>query len=137
MQANDFAKVWFKLTRDYRTYLEGALAPSLTESQLVVIEYIMSHQQVKPSDLIDYLATTPAAITTLIDRMEKNGLIMRQRDEKDRRIVWICLTDKGKEEGVRGLAIRNEYMQARLGQISEHNQRLLVYLLGKMADKQD
>lgn len=133
MVAEDFAKVWFKLSRDYKTYMEGALAPNLTESQLVVLEYIMTHELVKPSDLIDYLATTPAAITTLLDRMVKNELIVRERDEFDRRIVWIRLTEKGTAEGKRGLDIRNRYLQDGLDAISQHNQRLLVYLLGKMS----
>ena len=47
----------------------------------------MSNERMKPSDLIEYLSTTPAAVTTLLDRMEKAELIVRVRDEKDRRIV--------------------------------------------------
>lgn len=131
MHADDFAKVWFKLTRDYRTSMESALSP-LTEGQLVVLEYVMTHKQVKPSDLIEYLATTPAAVTTLLDRMVKNGLVERQRDERDRRIVWIRLTEKGALEGKRGIAIRNRILQGGLDHISHHNQKLLVYLLGKI-----
>lgn len=131
MHADEFAKVWFKLTRDYRVGMEAALAP-LTESQLVVLEYVMNHDQVKPSDLIEHLATTPAAVTTLLDRMVKNGLVARQRDEHDRRIVWIRLTDKGRAEGERGIAVRNRFLQQGLDGISRHNQKLLVYLMGKI-----
>lgn len=131
MHANEFAKVWFKLSRDYRTFMESALAP-LTEGQLVVLEYIMSHDQVKPSDLIEYLATTPAAVTTLLDRMVKNGLVLRQRDERDRRIVWIRMTDKGISEGKRGVEVRNQFLQNGLDAISSHNQKLLIYLLGRI-----
>jgi DNA-binding MarR family transcriptional regulator len=131
VHADEFAKVWFKLSRDYRTGLESALTP-LTESQLVVLEFIMTHEQVKPSDLIEHLATTPAAVTTLLDRMVKNGLVARQRDEHDRRIVWIRLTDKGRAEGERGIEVRNRFLQQGLDVISRHNQKLLVYLLGKI-----
>lgn len=131
VHANEFAKVWFKLSRDYRTFMESALSP-LTEGQLVVLEFIMSHDQVKPSDLIEYLATTPAAVTTLLDRMVKNGLVVRQRDERDRRIVWIRMTDKGLSEGKRGVEVRNQFLQSGLDAISSHNQKLLIYLLGKI-----
>jgi DNA-binding MarR family transcriptional regulator len=133
MQANQFAELWFKLSREMKAYMEEALAPTLTESQLTVLEYLFSHDQVKPSDLIDYLATTPAAVTTLLDRMEKNGLVVRKRDARDRRIVWIRLTEKGKQEGERGLRIREQCMNRLLGRISAHNQRLLIYLLGKVS----
>lgn len=130
----DFAKLWYKVSRDLKVYMDEQLAPQLTESQLVVLEYIMAHDQVKPSDLIEYLATTPAAITTLVDRMEKNGLIERIRDEKDRRIVWLHLTSKGKREGERGMEMRSQFLKDSLNRISHHNQQLLVYLLGKIAN---
>ena len=134
MYSSDFAKVWFKVSRDMRTYMDSQLAPSLTESQLNVLEYLMNHEQVKPSDLIDYVATTPAAITTLMDRMEKNGLIVRERDTSDRRIVWLRLTAKGEAEGKRGLDIRKQFIEQYLSRISSHNQQLLVYLLGKVSN---
>jgi len=132
--ANEFMKVWYKLQRDYKSHMEQSLAPDLTEAQLVVLEYIMNHEQVKPSDLIDYLATTPAAVTTLLDRMVKNELIVRQRNEQDRRIVWIRLTEKGRRAGEEGLRIRNAYIQRGLDRISRHGRHLLIYLLGRMAE---
>jgi len=133
MYADDFARVWFKVSRDMRTYMDAHLAPTLTESQLNVLEFIMNREQVKPSDLIDYVATTPAAITTLMDRMEKNGLIVRERDTQDRRIVRLRLTPKGIAEGKRGIEIRKQFFEQYLSRISSHNQQLLVYLLGKVS----
>lgn len=131
--AHDFAKLWFKVSRDMKAHMESQLAPALTESQLVVIEFITAHERVKPSDLIDYLSTTPAAITTLMDRMEKSGLLIRERDTADRRIVWLKLTDKGRAEGERGVEIRKQFIDAYLSRISSHNQQVLVYLLGKVS----
>lgn len=133
MNSYDFAKVWYKVSRDMKVHMDAQLAPTLTESQLNVLEFIMSRDQVKPSDLTDFLATTPAAITTLMDRMEKNGLIVRERDTHDRRIVWLKLTQKGETEGRRGLQVRQDFLEQYLGRISTHNQQLLVYLLGKVS----
>jgi DNA-binding MarR family transcriptional regulator len=133
LYSQDFAKVWFKVSRDLKVHMDTQLAPTLTESQLNVIEFIMGHDQVKPSDLIVFLATTPAAITTLMDRMEKNGLIVRERDTSDRRIVWLKLTTKGVSEGKRGVQVRKEFLEAYLSRISAHNQQILVYLLGKVS----
>ena len=130
---SDFAKCWFKLTKDYKIYMEQALAPSLTEAQLVVLEMLNDHNRMKPSDLIPYLSTTPAAVTMLLDRMEKNELIRRERDQVDRRIVWVSLSPKGIEETKRGLMIRHHFMDDLLGQISKHNQQLLIYLLSKLS----
>lgn len=133
MYSTQFAKLWFKLSKDLKLHMENELAPTLTESQLNVLEYLLSQDRLKPSDMLDFLATTPAAVTTLLDRMEKNELIERVRDEKDRRIVWIHVTDKGMEECKRGLEIRETFLHSYLDRISRHNQQLLVYLLGKVA----
>lgn len=132
MQTDDFAKVWFKLSRDYHHSMESILGPSLTEGQLVVLEYILTHKQVKASDLIEFLDTTPAAVTTLLDRMVKNGLVHRERNQEDRRIIWIKLTNKGREEGLRGIEARSRFLERALKPISRHNQKLLVYLLNKL-----
>ncbi len=133
MDAEAFAKVWNQFSKEMKMYMDKHLAP-LTESQLTVLEFLLTRkdERNKASDLLQILATTPAAVTTLLDRMEKNGLIQRQRDEKDRRIVWILVTDKGKQEGLRGKSVRNHFIQSRLNRISEHNQKLLLFLLKKM-----
>jgi DNA-binding MarR family transcriptional regulator len=134
MYSAEFAKLWFKLSKDFKLHMENELAPTLTESQLTVLEYLIAHDRMKPSDLLDFLATTPAAVTTLLDRMEKNELIVRERDEKDRRIVWVNVTDKGRAECQRGLEVREAFLNSYLNRISAHNQQLLVYLLGKVAN---
>ncbi len=134
MYSNEFAKLWFKISRELKVHMDTKLAPSITEGQFTVLEYLLEHGEVKPSDLIQFLSTTPAAITTLIDRMEKNNLIHRERDLHDRRIVWIRVTPQGQAEGKRGQEIRNELIEGYLNQISSHNQKLLVYLLTKIAN---
>ncbi|MBD8497532.1 MarR family winged helix-turn-helix transcriptional regulator [Paenibacillus arenosi] len=132
MHAHDFAKVWSKLTKDYRNVMDEALAPSLTDSQLIVLEKVAEHKRLKPSALIPYLETTAAAVTTLLDRMEKNALISRERDQEDRRIVWVSLTSFGEQEMNRGLAARESYWNELLNRISAHNQQLLLLLLHKL-----
>lgn len=132
--AEQFAKLWLKLSKQLKAHMEAELAPDLTEGQLTVLEYLFANEPelIKPSDLVAFLETTPAAITTLLDRMERNELIVRERDERDRRIVWLRVTEKGKVQGERGMAVRNEFIAAHLDRISLHNQKLLMYLLNKV-----
>ncbi|WP_433946523.1 MarR family winged helix-turn-helix transcriptional regulator [Paenibacillus sp. SN-8-1] len=137
MYTQDFARLWAKLTKNYQMHMESELSPSLTEAQLSVLELLEERKKMKPSDLIPYLATTPAAVTMLLDRMEKAGLITRERDLEDRRIVWISITDKGREETNRGLQIRNDFLGNVLDQISSHNQQLLIFLLGKITSSNE
>ena len=133
MHTVEFARVWSKLAKDYKMHMESGLAPTLTEAQLTVLEVLGEEGKMKPSDFIPYLATSPAAVTMLLDRMEKNGLIARERDERDRRIVWVSITEKGAQEAERGAGVREEFLKSTLSRISSHNQQLLVYLLGKVS----
>lgn len=134
MYAQEFGKLWSKMSRDLKTHMEAELAPALTEGQLAVLELLVPETRMKPSDFLPHLSTTPAAVTTLLDRMEKAGLIERVRDEKDRRIVWVTATAKGEAECIRGVEARKQFLDSYLNRISSHNQQLLVYLLGKVAN---
>lgn len=131
--ASEFVKIWMKLTKDWSAQLEEELAPQLTAGQLEVLELLQGNDLMKPSDLLPYLETTPAAVTTLLDRMEKAGLVERRRDENDRRIVWIHMTELGRSEVERGLRVRADVANRSLERISSHNRQLLVYLVGKIA----
>lgn len=135
--AADFVKSWAKLTKDWNTQMEEELAPGLTVGQLEVLELLQAHEPMKPSDLLPYLETTPAAITTLLDRMERGGLVERNRDEGDRRIVWVTMTAFGRSEVERGVSVRNAIVSRSLDRVSSHNRQLLVYLFSKVAGTRD
>lgn len=47
-------------------------------------------------ELCDILYVRPSTVTVMIRRMEKNGLLYRQTDRKDQRMVRLFLTEKGK-----------------------------------------
>lgn len=135
MYTEEFAKLWSKLSKEYQSHMENELSPALTESQLTVLELLTDHPKMKPSDMIPFLSTTPAAVTMLLDRMEKGGLITRERNEADRRIVWISITESGREQVIRGQEIRGQFLGDMLDRISTHNQQLLLFLLGKITNK--
>jgi len=135
--AAEFVKSWIKLTKDWHTQMDAELAPNLTGGQLQVLELMMAHEPMKPSDLLPYLETTPAAITTLLDRMERGGLVRRERDASDRRIVWVSMTDKGRAEAERGLKVRSDIVGRSLERLSLHNRQLLIYLIGKVSGTRD
>jgi len=40
---------------------------------------------------------TPATLTGVVDTLEKAGLVRRERDESDRRVVWLVMTDAGRD----------------------------------------
>lgn len=42
-----------------------------------------------PSAIARHVRLTPAAVTTLIDRLERRGFVRRKPDPRDRRKVWV------------------------------------------------
>jgi DNA-binding MarR family transcriptional regulator len=48
------------------------------------------------SQLAQMMHLTPSAMTSVIDKLEKKGYVVRNRDTKDRRVVRIGLTHKGR-----------------------------------------
>ncbi|OZD68864.1 MarR family transcriptional regulator [Rhodococcus sp. 05-340-1] len=46
--------------------------------------------------LADTSLITTGGISLRIDRLEKSGLVVRERDEDDRRVVYVQLTDDGR-----------------------------------------
>lgn len=59
-----------------------------------------------------------STMTDLIDRMEKNEVVERIRDERDRRVVRIRLLDKGSKIIEEVLAARRQYLSDILSHLS-------------------
>lgn len=112
MHSTEFSKIWHKILKDYKLHMDSKLAPTLTDAQLTVLELLQERDAMKPSDLAPHLATSPAAVTMLLDRMEKHNLIVRERDAADRRIVWVSITETGQQETLRGLKVRSDFCRS-------------------------
>jgi len=67
----------------------------LTFSQLDILVCLNRTRGLPLTEVADRLLVTGGNITGLIDRLEHAGLVTRQRDNKDRRIVWARLTERG------------------------------------------
>jgi DNA-binding MarR family transcriptional regulator len=69
---------------------------SLTAPQSGVLRSLNARGPISSAELSRELCVTPSNITGIIDRLEKKGLVQRNRQEDDRRIALIHLTDGGK-----------------------------------------
>lgn len=70
---------------------------SLTGPQLWVVKILKETSPLKVSDLARRMYLHPATMVGLLDRLEAKGLLKRTRSEKDRRVVYIDLTEQGCE----------------------------------------
>lgn len=54
-------------------------------------------EQCRVQDIADRVHLSQSALSRLIDRLEKEGLVARSVCQEDRRGVWVALTRKGRD----------------------------------------
>ncbi|UPQ90065.1 MarR family winged helix-turn-helix transcriptional regulator [Vibrio sinaloensis] len=67
----------------------------LTGPQLILMRSIRELGEVTIRQLSDHTNMSQATATTILDRLERNGLVQRVRSSKDKRKVHAHLTEKG------------------------------------------
>ena len=67
----------------------------LTGPQLTVIKLLESFDNLSLSSLSERIRAQNSTVTGIIDRMEREGLVVRARSKEDRRVVHIKLTERG------------------------------------------
>ncbi|MFT4862409.1 MAG: DNA-binding MarR family transcriptional regulator [Pseudohongiellaceae bacterium] len=69
----------------------------LTTSQLLVLEAAVKLTKPSPGNIAKEVHLSQATVTNLIDRLERNELILRHKSTQDKRVVEVRLTDKGEK----------------------------------------
>ncbi len=84
-------------TESRRLTKELARSFGLTGPQLTVIKILDELGDLSLSSLSDRIKAQNSTVTGIIDRMVREGLVVRERSERDRRMVLIRLTDSGQK----------------------------------------
>lgn len=64
---------------------------------LEILKYLSCHGKSKTTDLVNDLMVTKPYVTAIVDKLVSYELVYREHDLKDRRVILVDLTDKGKE----------------------------------------
>ena len=91
-------------------------------------------QEYTMSELSRNAHLTLPNITTIVDRLSKKGMAKRRRATKDRRIVKVHLTEKGKQMVFEFMSKRAEGMEKSLGALSEKDRKDLFNALEKATE---
>lgn len=68
----------------------------ITGPQLITLLTIEKEAPVTASAIASHILLSPSTVIGILDRLETKGLVQRDRDLKDRRMIWISLTEEGK-----------------------------------------
>jgi DNA-binding MarR family transcriptional regulator len=103
-------------------------------AQAGCLRVLRAHEDMTQRDLGEILFVSPAALTTMLQRMERQGLIVRRPDEIDQRLVRIRLTDDGRALSDQMSTAFTAYVDTTIGPLSEADRTELARLLGLLGD---
>lgn len=128
-----FRKMLTRIGRD----LSDMLVEGITPPQFILMRCVGQANSMTVTEMAESMGVTPSAITLLADRLHGAGLLWRERDQGDRRIVRMKLTEVGAaklaELEIRHVAI----MRKSIGLLPQDDQDQLLRIYTRLADLLD
>ncbi|RSL32588.1 MarR family transcriptional regulator [Salibacterium salarium] len=90
----------------------------ITPPQFVALQWLQEEGDMTIGGLSQKIYLACSTTTDLVDRMERNGLVERIKDKKDRRVVYIHLLEKGENIIKEVVKERQLYLQNILSHFS-------------------
>ena len=114
--------------QEFRQAIADGLSLNITDT--FAMSYLSARGALPAHELARALNLATSSTTSLIDRLETNGLATRTRDVDDRRLVVVALTDRGRHE----LRRVQERMLVALGAVGPADLPAITKVLGGLAD---
>jgi DNA-binding MarR family transcriptional regulator len=102
-----------------------ALRLQLSLSELQTLFLLSNGKPVEMNKIKNKLLISGAFATDIADRLVRRKLVLRQRDDKDRRKVTIMLTDKGKHYLAKLEVKRQRFFKALVNGLKEEDKRIM------------
>lgn len=104
----------------------------INPKQFILLRILYEKERSTVSDLAGELRLSTSATTIALNRLVKNGCINRIRDENDRRVVWVELSEKIIPVIKRLLGKRRELFTRLLDNLTDEELRQFNQVLRKM-----
>jgi DNA-binding MarR family transcriptional regulator len=109
----------------------------LTTSQLIILQIVANHAKVLPSTVARSARLTQATVTSLVDKLERNGLVTRSRDTEDRRRIWIEMTAAGRRTLQDSPDLLHDRFRARFRRLEDWEQAMIITALERVSQMLD
>jgi len=120
---------------DFREYTIEGLTGSEKGLLLMLMTFPGEGPEPLPvSELSRLLKITPGGVTHLLNPLEEQGFIERLPDAKDRRIVRVGLTRKGKQAGRIMVSEAQRQVMGLIEHLGEKDSRALIQLIARSLD---
>jgi DNA-binding MarR family transcriptional regulator len=119
--------------RDLDLTAMGDLSRALTVQEFRSLEFLASARPRKTKELAEYLGLAVNTVTDVVDALERRGLAQRRRDDADRRVVRVELTEAGREAAATVARGHLDIYRTYLSALSVEEQETLLALYRKIA----
>jgi MarR family 2-MHQ and catechol resistance regulon transcriptional repressor len=132
--------VFMKAYRALKRHALSSIAPSgLGASEFAILELLL-HRGEQPVNAIGRrVDLTSGSITSAVDRLEAQGLVVRTALPEDRRARIVCLTVSGTAKARRAFGVHKRAMEGVTSNLTKAERERLIALiktLGRAAEKQ-
>jgi DNA-binding MarR family transcriptional regulator len=127
--------ILYLYTESRRVTKTEARELGLTGPQLSVLKILEATGDLSLTELSERMSARNSTITGIVDRMERDGLVVRDRSSTDRRVVLIRATSKGLELARSVPVSAMELFTAALGSLEPGEQKDLRRIVLKVAEK--
>jgi DNA-binding MarR family transcriptional regulator len=107
---------------------------TLTFGQFAVLRILFREEPLAMGAIAERLNISLAGATGIIDRLVNQGVVERKRSREDRRVVWVGLSEAGRQRMMRLNEERRQQMQALLKPLQANEVDTLLGLLERIAD---
>lgn len=132
-----YSEVWdliVGLTRKVNKEADKALEQiGLSYFEFKVMCALDEEGKVPMSRVAEKYMLTKAGLTSIIDRLEEKNLVKRVRSEEDRRVIYVELTDKGREKLAESRKVFQEVLANFMRKISEDEIKELERIFTKLS----
>lgn len=112
---------------DYLRPRHFALDVSLPH--LAILRWLGRSGPISVSHTAQYAQVSQSAVTQAAKKLEQHGYVTRRRDEHDQRVVWISLTDAGREQVEAFKRMQRERLAILLSALPDEEKRHLAQIL--------
>ena len=113
-----------EIVRRYKPFLDEI---DLTYTQYIAMMVLWEEKKVNVKELGSRLFLDSGTLTPVLKRLEQKGLITRQRDEKDERVLIAEITDEG--EALKERAVEVPHKMAGCVKLDEQDAKELYRIL--------
>jgi len=105
---------------------------NITVPQFTALQILINQGNMTIGELSQKMALACSTITDLIDRMERSELVVRKKDEKDKRVVTIEVLPKGFDILEKVLDKRRKFLEDKLDNFDEEHKQILTKGLNEL-----